>query len=974
MADKKISELDAITSSTSDAVFPLTNDPGVTPITKKITYANLRAAMNASPTFTGTVTLPANVISPSSHQVSEEGLVLGMNFNTENITGTAGAETVLDSSVYNNHGTNNGATHDPDGGFNGGGAFSFDGTNDTIETRLINSVLGNNFTISFWAYLSNNDDNYRNIIKTAGWNGAGNFIIYYRLTVLSFDIKNDSGTIFSIPYTSFSKYNQWVNITVKADSDNYVRMYIDGEYYNQTSFTGSLNTAVNKAISIGSSDTGLSGSLDNVKIYNRALSADEIKAQYLQRAEVKDSYVSQKDVFVDSSGNVGIGTINPTERLEVAGDIKAETVISPILIGGKEEGDKIIYKSTLGIGGTTAHTWRGGNNAQYACSTSETGWQRCADDSGTNNGGTYGVGKSLKAVGVGSGVGAGNDLVGFAAKLPGYRDTGGAYGSLGSYLYLWSSTESSSTGAWGRVIGSTYSAVFRNAYSKGYGFSIRCLRDTDDTSDFTDPRDDTVYQCVRIGTQVWMTKNLAYLPSVNEALDNSTDDPMYYVYGYDGTDVATAKALDTYINGGVLYNYPAAIISAPTGFHVPSDEELNVLELATLEIIAETAGDDLMTILNDGNVGIGTTSPTALLHLAAGTATNPPLKLTTGTLLTTPEAGAIEFLDDAYYGAITTAGERKEFAFSEDVLKLDQTTPQTITAGQPIQDILTASELVATDADKKLSSLPVATYPSLAELIHVKGVTSAIQTQINLKSPLASPTFTGTVTGITKAMVGLGNVDNTSDATKNSATATLTNKTITAPVISTISNTGTLTLPTATGTVALTSDITGTNSNTNTGDEVVATGAEIDTGTNDVKYASPKAIHDSQGNIRWLLFNLVEAGTDCATATNIAGDFVSPIAGTILQSDTTPFYIYATNSTAGVTGTMVVDISINDTSIMTTNKLDIDTTEKTSTTGATPPDLTTTALAVGDIITIDIDAVHSGTAAKGLTVYIAVRE
>lgn len=39
------------------------------------------------------------------------------------------------------------------------------------------------------------------------------------------------------------------------------------------------------------------------------------------------------------------------------------------------------------------------------------------------------------------------------------------------------------------------------------------------------------------------------------------------------------------------------------------------------------------------------------------------------------------------------------------------------------------------------------------------------------------------LTGLTKAQVGLGNVDNTSDATKNAATATLTNKTLTAPVI-----------------------------------------------------------------------------------------------------------------------------------------------------------------------------------------------
>lgn len=53
----------------------------------------------------------------------------------------------------------------------------------------------------------------------------------------------------------------------------------------------------------------------------------------------------------------------------------------------------------------------------------------------------------------------------------------------------------------------------------------------------------------------------------------------------------------------------------------------------------------------------------------------------------------------------------------------------------------------------------------------------------------------------TKSDVGLGNVDNTSDATKNAASVTLTNKTITAPVISTITNTGTLTLPTSTDTL-----------------------------------------------------------------------------------------------------------------------------------------------------------------------------
>jgi hypothetical protein len=71
---------------------------------------------------------------------------------------------------------------------------------------------------------------------------------------------------------------------------------------------------------------------------------------------------------------------------------------------------------------------------------------------------------------------------------------------------------------------------------------------------------------------------------------------------------------------------------------------------------------------------------------------------------------------------------------------------------------------------------------------------SAIITPSNLVTAnsniaLVNKTLTSPVinspTGIVKGDVGLGNVDNTSDATKNSATATLTNKTLTSPVINT---------------------------------------------------------------------------------------------------------------------------------------------------------------------------------------------
>lgn len=58
----------------------------------------------------------------------------------------------------------------------------------------------------------------------------------------------------------------------------------------------------------------------------------------------------------------------------------------------------------------------------------------------------------------------------------------------------------------------------------------------------------------------------------------------------------------------------------------------------------------------------------------------------------------------------------------------------------------TINEIAYFDSATSIASLTVATYPSLTELSYVKGLSSAIQTQLGLKAPLASPTFTGTVT------------------------------------------------------------------------------------------------------------------------------------------------------------------------------------------------------------------------------------
>jgi len=82
-----------------------------------------------------------------------------------------------------------------------------------------------------------------------------------------------------------------------------------------------------------------------------------------------------------------------------------------------------------------------------------------------------------------------------------------------------------------------------------------------------------------------------------------------------------------------------------------------------------------------------------------------------------------------------------------------------------------------------------------------KPVSTATQTALDLKAPINNPTFTGTVGGITNSMVGLGNVDNTSDANKPVSTATQTALDLKAPLNSP-TFTGTPSLPT--GTTAIT--------------------------------------------------------------------------------------------------------------------------------------------------------------------------
>ena len=86
---------------------------------------------------------------------------------------------------------------------------------------------------------------------------------------------------------------------------------------------------------------------------------------------------------------------------------------------------------------------------------------------------------------------------------------------------------------------------------------------------------------------------------------------------------------------------------------------------------------------------------------------------------------------------------------------------------------------------------------SSTEIGYLNNVSSAIQTQLDAKAPTANPTFTGTVSGITASMVGLGSVNNTSDLDKPISNATQSALDAKAPLANATFS-GTISLPSTT--------------------------------------------------------------------------------------------------------------------------------------------------------------------------------
>ena len=158
-----------------------------------------------------------------------------------------------------------------------------------------------------------------------------------------------------------------------------------------------------------------------------------------------------------------------------------------------------------------------------------------------------------------------------------------------------------------------------------------------------------------------------------------------------------------------------------------------------------------------------------------------------------------------------------------------------------------------TEADAKIASVVGAAPAALdtlqeiaAQLAADETAASALTTAVSLRAPINSPTFTGSVSGITKAMVGLGNVDNTADSAKPVSTAQQTALDLKANLAS----------PTFTGTVSgITKAMVGLGNVDNTADSAKPvstaqqTALDAKVGLTTVNTVTGR-VQDSDGNLR----------------------------------------------------------------------------------------------------------------------------
>jgi hypothetical protein len=178
-----------------------------------------------------------------------------------------------------------------------GQAFSFDGTNDFVQIPDAPELNPTNLTIEAWVLFSSLDSDgsgtsppgqqYIVFKQNSGGNTSGGYQLGKARTadgdVFSFVVSSAPDQPCSLQSTTLVATSVWYHVAGVRDS-NFTGLYVNGELESETNVDFPQDYGTN-ALFFGSSgdpfwDSKFAGLLDEVSLYNRALSADEISAIY----------------------------------------------------------------------------------------------------------------------------------------------------------------------------------------------------------------------------------------------------------------------------------------------------------------------------------------------------------------------------------------------------------------------------------------------------------------------------------------------------------------------------------------------------------------------------------------------------------------------------------------------------------------------------------------------------------------------
>jgi hypothetical protein len=223
---------------------------------------------------------------------------------------------VPDLSTNSLNGTlTNGATFDNSDGI---GKFTFDGSNDYISGSIPSTFTGNQtYTFSTW-------------IKPTSHPSSGFIGIFEAGTRSdddSFGLYLNAGNIVHLAYgtnlatTTLAPVGQWTHIIGTYTSGDR-KVYANGVLLGQDTY--SALTLAGTTLVVGANSGGtqpFTGSIANFRLFNRALTTDEIYQLYAYQKE----YFGHGALGMTlKAGRLGIGTSEPRAALDVRGQILRE--------------------------------------------------------------------------------------------------------------------------------------------------------------------------------------------------------------------------------------------------------------------------------------------------------------------------------------------------------------------------------------------------------------------------------------------------------------------------------------------------------------------------------------------------------------------------------------------------------------------------------------------------------------------------